>query len=238
MLSFTRPNAAPSLQAALRTAIVLGRTCRRPALNLWLMCRRRSGAERVLEPTVALAELEAFARLCPTRVEWFSEVAQNSSGAARIAREPLVALVHRTLDELLIDPSNDEESDLLHTSVPAMFAQRDEDWIVPIGYAALRAAKSLLDKELQDRLSTYNAAFPSRESESVPIRDMLAGMYRADEAGDLPGFAHAVLKDFASDKAGANELEFLLACLNAWTRQIREFLPKDTSIATDRPVPK
>jgi hypothetical protein len=57
MLSQMKPNPLPSTQAALRTAIVLGETCRFRATFLWNLGRRRGSSDRVRNPTVSSGEL-------------------------------------------------------------------------------------------------------------------------------------------------------------------------------------
>jgi hypothetical protein len=236
MLALAKPSAAPSLQAALRTAIVFGQACRKPALSLWLMSRRRGSAERVLEPTISLAELEALSRIVPEAAELLERLDRSKPGAPwRIADEATLTSVHRMLDELCAEPGTDDENQRRQDALSGIFAQRNEDWIVPLGYAAARASGGRVSRAMTRRLAGYEPAFRSGEKtsrSSQPPRDVLAAMYIADEAGDLNGFAELFLAESNVPPAAAAELQFLLQCLEHWSQMIQGMVSLTTSSRT------
>lgn len=237
--SKSSPVLLPSLQSAFRTAIVFGESCRKPALRQWLMSRRRSNIERVFEPTMAGAELDTLTRLIPRRAEMFGLMTAERFRPARIAEHQLVASVHSLLDEMLAD-SSEQGDDILHT-VTATFAQRSEDWTIPLGYAAARATRGRLSEALKLRVKKYDLAFQSREKrprsvKSLPLsvesppravespRDILSAMIRADEAGDLAGFAHGVRAECDASVPETAELDYVLHCFDAWSSEIRNLV--------------
>src|SRR5690606_5843135 len=91
-----KPNPLASTQAALRTAIVLGRFCQRPALSLWLASRRRGSYQRARNPTFSLAELQALGSAVPDAQGFFPSGFESPK---RFDDERLVATVLHLLDQ-------------------------------------------------------------------------------------------------------------------------------------------
>jgi hypothetical protein len=227
ILTESKPNPMASLQAALRTGIVLGNECRGPALNLWLMARRRGATVRVQDPTFSAAEVRALARPQSDAVWLLQEIAEaNTNTPLRIADERAVTSVAQLMDQLLtglIDAGG--ESDL-GRRVARVFACRDEDWIVPFGYAAERATRGKYSDALRYRLAAYTSADSASLSVSGPPawNDMVGAMRIADEAGDLAGFARYVLELSNPDSVDTEDLRDLLPYRDAWANAIAGLL--------------
>jgi hypothetical protein len=140
LLGRMKPNPNPSTQAALRIAIVLGKACRGPAINLWLHSRRRGSAERVKNPTVSLAELRALSLARPEVSELFSQIPEEQLEIpTRFADEQTVSAAARAIDQMLGESNGNPDVAFEGHALARMFACRSEDWIVPFAYAAARA---------------------------------------------------------------------------------------------------
>jgi hypothetical protein len=208
ILRTTRPNPLPSIQAALRNAIMLGRESRGPALELWLTGRSRgSGSDRVRVPTVSRRGVKALAELNPLAAPFFDPV-----GPARITDERIVSAVSRAVDEMMgsKDPATLD-------GLSRIFAVRQEDWIIPIGHAAARARRGLSD-EIRTRLAEY------APGEDIPT-DMVAAARLADEAGELGAFVAAIARNSEDD-----DLKFLADAYRTWTRAIDHELQPTVSM--------
>ena len=241
MLAKAKPSIIPSMQAVLRTAIVFGQSCRKPALGLWLASRRRGSSERVLDPTVSLAELNQLIREYPDA----AELLENLNGIdqkmpIRIADETIVASVSRVLDDILGDLGDDTEGQRRQDAVSRIFARRDEDWIVPFGYAAAQAGHRRLSDSVLKRLAGY-APTLRRARKSAPTvelpRDPLAAIRLADEAGDLVGFARMLLAESDQDPQAREELSFLLDCQHLWSHAITEAIGTEPSARESQTTP-
>jgi hypothetical protein len=220
MLARTKPSPLPSAQAALRTAIVVGERSRGPALRLWLASRRRGRTERVRDPTFSAAELRAMARSWPVAADALAALVDlTDERPLRFADEMRVGTAHRLLEELLGESTEDQTWS--NGSVAAsVFACRDEDWVVPLGYAAARATGGRISATISERLASYDDG-TQNAVQSQPPTDMLAAMRLADEAGDLHTFAQAVLAECLPSTGAVSDLAFLLSCRNAWTDATR-----------------
>jgi hypothetical protein len=209
LLKTARPNPLVSMQAALRTAIVLGRQCRLPALELWLAARRRGTSDRVRTPSFARRELDGLAALHPTAAEIFGP-AMGPSRPLRFVDDRTVATALSVLDNLI-----GEAKPASIDALSRVFACRHEDWIVPLGHAAARQ-RSGVPPALREALAQYaNGA-------DLPI-DMLGAFRFADEAGDLPAFVELV-----AGQSDDGELHFLVDAFRAWTRALdRELGPRN-----------
>jgi hypothetical protein len=240
MLAQAKPSSIPSMQAALRTAIIFGQSCRKPALGLWLASRRRGSSERVLDPTVSLAELDQLIRVHPDAAELLGNLKGiDRNRPIRIADEIIVASVSRVLDEILGDLGDDAEGQRSQDVVSRIFARRDEDWIVPFGYAAARATHCRLSGSVLKRLAGY-APTLKRARKSAPSielpRDPLAAMSLADEAGDLVGFARLLLAESDQGPQAMEDLSLLLECQQLWSEAITDVIGTESS-ASEREKP-
>jgi hypothetical protein len=222
MLSRRSPNPRPSTQAALRTAIIFGNKCRRRALDLWLMGRRRGTRDRVIQPTFSASELRTLAEIDPQAFSLFTHWKQaGNAGFFYTADDETISSASRILEEFLASPTDDSEGDDLGRRLARVFACRDEDWIVPFGYAAERMLEGRYQDVLRKRIASYSGFQSSKSRSPVPVwNDMLGAMRIADEAGDLPGFARFLALESAGDEDARADLMHLLDCRDQWSRQI------------------
>ena len=215
ILASMKPNALPSIQAALRTAIVLGDVCRVPALRLWLESRRRGSSERVRTPSISFRELELLASLNPSVEGLLTERTERKSGELRFANEMTVSVALRAIEEVVELASERKEARLLD-GLSRLFACRSEDWIVPFGYAAARSINGPVPTAISRRVRQYAG------EEDVPS-EMIGAMRLADEAADLEGFVSLVL-DELDESSGRDDLTFLADRHRAWSQAIGEIV--------------
>jgi hypothetical protein len=244
LLSDTRPDPAPSHLAALRTAIVLGRKSRGPALRLWLAGRRRGSGDRVQTPSFSLAEINALMQLNPEAASAFSrESGEAGASPARFTDAEVVSVANGMIEEMGFwfeeDPNfpRSQPENPRSLALARLFACRDEDWVIPIGYAAERAIGSKLSSALSRRLTFYDRC--NREKRGTEAeKDMVANMRNADEAGELAGFAGSVLAEWAPQHRDTKDLRFLLDCHAAWRRAIATVVGSDETSENGSRAPK
>jgi len=223
MLSGMKPNSLISMQAALRTAIVFGDKCQRPALDLWVAARRQGARDRVKEPTFSLSELRMMSQLDE---EVFSLLpsAEQTNRALRISNNEIVSSALRILEQLLALPAQGAAGDALKRGLSRVFACRDEDWIIPFGYAAERITEGHYQALLRDRVASYSSSDVSRFGSATPVwSDMLGAMRLADEAGDLRSFTQLVLEQPTRDQRSREDLLLLLESRDRWSDLIDGF---------------
>ncbi len=218
-----KPNPLASTQAALRTAIVLGRFCQRPALSLWLASRRRGSYQRARNPTFSLAELQALGSAVPDAEGFFPSGFESPK---RFDDERLVATASHFLDQFEGGESTRTDG-LSGRALARVFACRDEDWIVPLGYAAERALKGKARAKLARRLQGYRVDDLGATSSEVTA-DALTGMFIADEASDIGGYARFILEICGPDDAASVDLARLLDYRQAWNDAIASLLGAET----------
>jgi|GEM_PF-2054541 len=227
MLSRTKANPAPSMQAALRSAIQLGQASRRPALKLWLVLRSRASSERVEVPSTSLAELKALIRINPEAENYLSHFTdQVGDGPARFTDPETVSTADRVLEETSYAVI-DRQPGVKSAGVSRLFACRDEDWIIPMAYAAQRAYKRPLSGTPLRQLAFYDRG--NRRNQADVGSEMLLAMRIADEAADLRGFANQLLADCDPETSDTQDLHILLECHAAWRRAI------DNVVGTEGP---
>ena len=221
MLADMKPNSTPSVQAALRTTIVLGKLSRGPALALWLASRRHGSGDRVRNPTISAAEIKALARLVPDATHVLgSSLREERSLPARFSDQGITSTMDRELEETLSDLRDGMGSERA-VRLARMFALRDEDWIVPFGYAAARGLKGKLSAALSHRLASYAYLRPDQAvAEKPEFSDVLSAMRFADEAADLASYARVILAECDPSAPSTAELRFLVNCRDAWSRSI------------------
>jgi hypothetical protein len=223
MLTRTKPNPAPSTLAALRTAIVLGQESRRPALKLWLASRRRGTSDRVQTPSISMAEIRSLMRLNPEARSPFSRITREANELpARFTDADIVSMADGMLEEFE-DGGESQGS----RALSQLFACRDEDWIVPIGYAAERANGSRLSSTLSRQLTFYDRCNREKDGGQESANDMMANMRNADEAGELARFASLVLAECDPELRETKELRFLLECRDAYRMAIENAIGHD-----------
>jgi hypothetical protein len=175
----------------------------------------------VRNPTVSLAELRGLLRIRSNASELLGQALVDSADApTRFAENDIVTTFSQLIEEVV------EENASLNGRpfvLSRIFAARDEDWIVPMGYAAARAHKVSFPAALSKRLAGYQTP-----SDSGEIPDEMVGAMRlADEAGDLVGFSKLVLVECDPDVSATTDLRFLLDCRGAWHRSIDEIIGTD-----------
>jgi hypothetical protein len=226
MISGMKPNPQASTQAALRTAIVLGDKCRLPAIDLWLKGRRRGARDRVKDPTFSSSELRMLARIDADAFSLLENWGQaGTDGFFRIADDETVSSAARILEQSLASPLDQFAGSDLGRGLARVFACRDEDWIIPFGYAAERLAGGIYPDALRERISDYAGPRNSKFRASVPAwSDMLGAMRIADEAGDLQGFAQQILDQGLGSADARADLARLLQSRDEWARKTDELI--------------
>jgi hypothetical protein len=226
MLLSYKPNPAPSAQAALRTAVVFGQKSRVPAARAWLASRRHGAVDRIREPTVSLAEVSALSEFDPGVGNAFQQRKGSFGDIQRSVDVETVLGVSRSIERLAEEATTGGRE---ARALTRFFSARDEDWIVPLGYAAARFSPGPLSPKIKSRLHHYltetSVGFRSKPT-PVPT-EMVGAMRIADEAGDLSGFAHAVWQE---RNAPPGDLAFLLNCHQAWRSTIAKTLEEDASL--------
>jgi hypothetical protein len=234
MLAQMTPNHAPSVQAALRTTIVLGESSRLPALRSWIATRRRGRSDRVRNPTVSSSELQALARIHPDARKIFPEPEYDGTPQpARIADENIIATVVHMLEETSGDLLHRPDDRFKQNALAQVFACRDEDWIVPFGYAALRAYGATLSPKLLQHLARYSAhpaGHGGKGGVEAPL-DMVSAMRLADEASDLAAFVGLILNECSPAAPPTAELRFLLDTRSRWSDRIAALIRIDDESA-------
>jgi len=226
MISGMKPNPKASTQAALRTAIVLGDKCRLPAIDLWLKGRRHGARDRVKDPTFSSSELRMLARIDADAFSLLENWGQaGTDGFFRIADDETVSSAARILEQFLASPLDQFAGSDLGRGLARVFACRDEDWIIPFGYAAERLAGGIYPDALRERISDYASPRNSKFRASVPAwSDMLGAMRIADEAGDLQGFAQQILDEGQGSADARADLLRLLQSRDEWARKTDELI--------------
>jgi hypothetical protein len=157
--------------------------------------------------------------------------------AARVTEPQILAAAFNALDEIHSALLSDVP---LGARLGQLFALRNEDWIVPFGYAAARATDGRVAPAVRDRLNSYG---PDRVlGPDEPRFDMLAAVRIADEAGDLPAFVELLAKESGNAPA-ARDLHYLIDCRNGWSEAMGRLFehtdvpPASTETTSDEPPP-
>lgn len=188
----------------------------------WIEARRRPQAPT---RTLARAEILALADLRLKETPPIREILEEAGLGSRLVatlmsprkqEEPM-----RISDERVVDAVEEHVLSLTRINTPAtaralkqLMAARNEDWVVPLGYAAaacLTETPEVLPKSVLALLKAYEA--PQGASDG-PIDALLAMRY-ADEAGRLTEMVDAFLK--GTPKSAARErLRHLGGLCQAW----------------------
>jgi hypothetical protein len=189
---------------------------------------------------MSVAEIRSLAKIHSSARELLSPFLElQLDSALRIEDEGIVSTTYRVLEEVLGDLTDSFEDERSRQALSRVFACRDEDWIVPFGYAAARAHDGRLSDSLNRRLVAYVSPNTSRmilKNMELPS-DLLASMCFADEAADLAGFAQAVISECKVATPATDELRFLLSCRNAWSRAVAEVVGLDDGAPADDEEP-
>jgi len=111
-----------------------------------------------------------------------------------------------------------------------IFACRDEDWIVPMAYAAKRAYGKRPTKPLLLKLSGYMAKGSKYSKDDRVDVDQVEAMREADEAGDLEGYARLVLSNCEPKNQATRQFKQLLDYRLAWKGWIAQLIGADNTV--------
>jgi hypothetical protein len=242
--------------AALRTAVVFGSQASKPAAKLWLM------SQGVRNPTsissLSLAEVRALLaagnrvrKVLRTEMESVLEqLGIEWRGYLRVVRDPMmqpirishprIAKVNATIVQTLLEDESVDGTRHLRN----FFAARDEDWIVPLAYAAARtkagdARPQLLNQRMEAHVEYFakGSLLGSRRRRPWNPKDILGMLRAADQSSDLLGVARILEETGRNDRSGSN-LSLLLASYAAWRERIQLILDEaDASDVTEADPP-
>jgi hypothetical protein len=162
--------------------------------------------------------------------------------AVRISDQGVRAVVLRIIQDMLADDSGQSMR-----TIRRFFSKRDEDWIVPLGYAVARALPSgampgfLMEHLLSHEPRRTNFIGMSVGGKTELPSDPLQIVRRADEASDLAEVILVVLGT-ASSREATDDLRSLLQHYGDWRRNIDRVLASgedepDESRSSDPPEP-
>lgn len=232
--------------AALRLAAVFTREALGESARAWLI-GAASVYWTVAQPTISLEELRALFQggkevraiiktelskvLLNIGLKW-----KDLLKHMRYSLAQPFAIKHPDVDDLLkssISFLSDQQRSVAQQSLRYFFASRDDDWIVPMGYAASRTrGKKDRDAALLNRFRSHN--LPGTDA---PIggrgfpNDALQLLRNADEASDLLGVAH-IFEEMGG--TSAHDLRTLLTHHASWSERIQQML--DTGDAWTEPA--
>jgi hypothetical protein len=228
--------------AAVRLAAVFSPEAAGLAARAWL-----TGVESVRwtlsEPTVSVAELRALFQggtaarsvLKNTLSELLPDIEMSWSGLLQSVRDPLAQpgyIAHPTVRKVLTSVLNllaDENGPEAIQTLRYFFAARDDDWIVPMGYAAARdPVRRDRTEELETRFASHSLRgsgllFSRRPRRRIPD-DPLQLLRSADDASDILGVAHIFANAGGVD---TDDLRSLLLCHTTWRERIQVMLDSE-----------
>ncbi|MHC2390853.1 hypothetical protein ACVMFA_009502 [Bradyrhizobium liaoningense] len=237
-------NLGPSDFAALRTAVVFGWQSSIPAAREWLVMQDSPSSPKAisLAEISALLDLNRLERratrsalepiLKKLSINW-NELAANARArtpkAARIGYPEFRVAVFDRVRKLL-DGDNPDNIHVLRR----FFAARNDDWTVPLGYAAARVlGDSSRVVDLFGRLVRENQSLATSEPGFRQPEDALQLFRWADEAANTDGTAAAVL-DMASGPEAA-DLRQMRVRWKQWRERIDELLGRNEAEGADDP---
>ena len=230
-------NPGPTDIAALRTAVVVGQRASAPAARAWFALQEAPGAPKA----VSLAEFSALldvsrsersvlrAALEPA-LESFKLSWTELARAARAKKREPMRIGHPSVRRALLSCAQHmldrDDPDAMHV-LRRFFAARDDDWIVPYGYAAALALGPL-----RDAADVFAAANPDSDWRSTyergfrPPEDTLQLFRWADEASNIEGIASACLRIWSRplDPLGFVQLQFRYP---VWRRLLNDLLARN-----------
>jgi hypothetical protein len=219
--------------ATLRTAMVFGEHATATAAQLWarqateLLRATGVGAVSSQEINALLPDdnLERAARsaLSASGQTWEGYLAQTQrpQDRTRVNDPSLAAAV---IDAVVRCAERAAPADLLR--LRRFGAARDEDWIVPIAYAAHRATNGHVPATIATLFETHlprERGFLERAIAREPVpAGIMAVLRRADEASDIESAARMFLDD--GDPTLADDLRRLLMFYRAWREGVRRLI--------------
>jgi hypothetical protein len=148
----------------------------------------------------------------------------------RIDDPDVVAMIQSYIDDLIKSDQRDDR-----VAMRKFFAARNEDWIVPMGYAAARILEDrALPKEVGQRLRSYELKIRGRRLFDEIPSDPIQIIRRADEAGDISFVADAILRGTQNDRQG-ELFKVLLGYFQSWRAIINEDVPGPASVSEGTP---
>lgn len=211
---------------ALRLVIALGQESHAPALRRWLAGLPSLWWEKE-QPTLSLAEARALAlpideifgnlRASIDKEAWSNEpAAPRAGGALRAEGGPVLEMLPQTLRRLQGMEGEGQ------AAIRSYAAARDEDWLIPMAYAAWRASGGQPRPKVAERLQAQDETTRAQlfgQGRGVE-GDILQRLRRADEASDLAG----TVRLFAGTGEAGSDLQGLLDLHAAWRRRLHEAL--------------
>ncbi|WP_141688472.1 pYEATS domain-containing protein [Bradyrhizobium paxllaeri] len=234
----------PSDFATLRTAVVFGWQSSVPAARAWFGLQDLPTAPKA----VSLAEIAALMdinrsqrramrsslepRLKNLSISWSDLAANARTKTPKVARigNPDFRLAVLDQAQKLLGGDNPDNIHVLRR----FFAARNDDWIVPLGYAAARVLG--VPSEIVDLFKQLvrEAYLPTRPEPGFRRPDDALQLFRwADEGANLNRTATAVL-DLASGPEAA-DLRQMRLHLQRWREQIDELLNRNEAEGADAP---
>ena len=219
----------------LRTAAVFGRSAVVPATRAWLQAvQLRSPAEMSFSLSEVRALGSAFdqvGKLVETLVLPLLDSLGGRFGKLDRASRPLrighsfvAAALMKVLQTTVAMGGPDEVAALRR-----FFAARDEDWVVPMGYAAGRTLPGAAPAVLMERIVGYGALDggterrEARQFAAEMANDPVGLLRRADEAADLAG-AGALWGDLTANSLWRDDLNRLVSGHASWRSAIHRWL--------------
>lgn len=239
-------NLRPSDFAALRTAVICGWQSSVPAARAWFGLQDSPSAPKA----VSLAEITALLdvnrserralrsriepllkRLSITWTDLAASVRARTPKAGRIGNPDFrLAVLERA--RRLLESDNPDHIHVLRR----FFAARNDDWIVPLGYAAARVlGEPSRVVDLFKQLSRESALLTGLEAGFRQPDDALQLVRWADEGADIDRAVTAVL-DLASGPEAA-DLRQMRGRLQWWRARIDELLERNEAEGADDPPP-
>lgn len=201
----------------LRTIMVFGLGSLRSASGHWLVLRRKAREGRF--PTLCAGEFHSLMGLNPSKrrlvLDAFKGMDRGKDFLKRLDN-PLahVRLMNPAISKIQDTLSFPPASRAIHARAVSSFAAaRDQDWIVPMAYAASRATGGKIPSEAEDWLEEHD--FGDDAEEAIASHDPLVVLRHADEAGALHVVA-SLFADAGGDTAESLDLRKLLAYHAEW----------------------
>jgi hypothetical protein len=214
----------------LRTAIVFGNTAALPTAQQWIgLFRERIRANQQIAfssaEIAALVDEPSFARPLDGFLADFGLSSAELRDPILVHDNPTrfdnVGLVELVLNALLARCERGTPRDVI--ALKRFAAARDEDWLLPMAYAAHRGTRGTVPRDIGDLFEKHQPGTRSFVRRNILSRisvpkDVLHVLRLADEASDLSG----ALEIFAGASAGpeSEDLRFLMSRRQDWRNQI------------------
>jgi hypothetical protein len=227
----------------IRTTMIFGEESTIPAARLWigLMTERVRANEQFAfsaPEVLALTDEQDFEGMAGkllaeigVRVSDLRAMASGHASPSRFGHVQLSALIVESLTRRCRRASDDDVR-----ALKVFASARDEDWLVPLAYAADRATNGSVPRAIADLFEHHEPVARTLLRRTVLSRttiptDILEVLRRADEASDLIG----ALRIFAgeSQMPAGEDLRFLMNRYDEWRHHIRRLIdPQPGGTAT------